>query len=155
MLGYAASVSVLLAWPHRQKVACCAYLAGFAAYLLHAVFAFHAFYEWSHAVAWLETRRQTELTTGLSSGDGLYLNYALGLVWMTDSLLWLTTGQPLHRRNYVAATGVHGFFLFMLVTGGIVFASGPVRWFTTMLLILILASAVFRYARQRSEGRRA
>jgi hypothetical protein len=140
MAGYAASLCFLLRGQHR--LALVAYADGLIAFIAHVILAFGVFYDWSHSIAWSETARQTEAMTGTASGHGLYLNYLFGVVWLIDACYWWRRGEPLHRRSSAGAVVLHGFFLFMIVNGGIVFATGAVRWFSGALLMAIVVCAV-------------
>lgn len=123
------------AW-RRQARGC--WTLGLLAYLIHVVAAFGYFYDWSHAKGLEETASQTRELTGLDSGSGLYLNYVFTLVWLTDAVHWWIAGLSSHaERHRIWHLLLHTFFLFMIVNGAIIFASGPVRWFTAVLLILL------------------
>ena len=151
MLGYVLSVVCLLL-QFRPGWAFGFYAAGLAAFVLHAVFAFAAFYDWSHTTAWLETRDQTYKSTGFDSGHGIYLNYALGVVGLLDTIRWQFTKEPLHLKSRWAGICLHCFFLFMIINGGIVFASGMVRWFTTLLLLGMVGALAFRLIQSRTRN---
>ena len=148
MLGYAASVTALWIPLVSPRWAFRCYIAGLGAFILHVIFAFDTYYDWSHTIAWLKTRDQTFEATGFNSGHGIYLNYALGIVWLTDAIRWKLTTHPLHQMNRGAAVCLHGFFLFMIINGGIAFASGAVRLFTALLLVVTLGAAASRMCQQ-------
>ena len=150
MGGYALNCSLLMAAMERTALA--AYLAGLVAFIAHVLLAFGVFYGWSHSIAYEETARQTEAVTGTASGAGLYLNYLFGLIWLLDAIVWVRRGTAIHRRNFLLALLLHGFFLFMIVNGGIVFAGGPVRWFTGALLAGLVSHALWRIAAKGSGG---
>ena len=147
MGGYAGCLCLLLGGSPRWALA--VYSAGLLAFLAHVVLAFGVFYDWSHSVAWDETAKQTKALTGRASGHGLYLNYLFGVVWLADAAWWRRRGTPLHRDHRGIAIGLHVFFLFMIVNGGVIFAAGPVRWFTALLLAGVAASAVLALLRFR------
>ena len=100
---------------------------GAALMLVHSLTAFAAFYEWSHQVALAATARQTEAVTGVASGWGLFVNYALLLVWIADAIWWWVSPSSYERRPASVAGFVHGFLVFMFVNGAIVFADGWMR----------------------------
>lgn len=118
---------------------------GAAAFLVHAVAAFHTVYSWSHEIAWQSTAEQTAELTGWRSGSGLYLNYLFGLLWLIEVCWWWAQPISYARRPRLVADGLELFFLFMILNGAVVFASGPVRWLglvatAVTLLALVLPS---------------
>jgi hypothetical protein len=120
---------------------------GAAAFVVHWLSAFHFEYRWSHEVALSETARLTaELSgrpslTGWRAGWGLYLNYLFGLLWCADAWWWWM--QPTtHARSVRRVLALHGFFLFMLVNGAVVFASGAVRWLGAGVSLMMLGMMV-------------
>lgn len=108
-------VAVILIWLRPHRYARMAWSIAFLLYLAHVVGAFEAFYDWSHAIAYLETARQTEALFGVSSGVGLYLNYMFTLVWSADCLWWWRHPDSYQSRSFVISAGVHGFLAFMFV----------------------------------------
>ena len=123
---------------HPGRIALAAWLFGATAFVLHTLFAFHFFYQWSHSVALAETARQTKELTGFDSGSGLYLNYAFGLIWLADAIWWLQVGDEYSRRPRWLTFSLHAFFWFMIVNGAIVFGTGPVRVFGIALVAAML-----------------
>ncbi|MCB9892248.1 MAG: hypothetical protein H6833_11410 [Planctomycetes bacterium] len=112
--------------------------AGATTYLLHAVLAFATFYEGSHTVAWRETARRTKDLTGFDSGAGLLLNELLLVVWWLDLVTWFRSGHIARRaRPRWKSTALHAVFLFLIMNGGIVFAQGPVQWFTLACVLAL------------------
>lgn len=107
-------------------------------FLAHTAMAFHFFYAWSHRVALAETARQTKELTGFDSGSGLYLNYAFGLLWLSDAVWWLRPGDGYLQRPRWIWVGMHGFFWFMIINGAIVFGRGPVRAYGLLLMVAML-----------------
>ncbi len=104
--------------------------AGAGLLWLHALLAFGAFYQWSFAIAYAETARQTAELTGWQSGAGLYANFLFGLAWTADAVyLWLKGWQRYGQRRPWITAVVHGYLGFIVFNGTVVFASGPVRWF--------------------------
>ncbi len=106
-----------------------AWTVGCAFFVLHVLCAFAYYHAWSHRAAYQETARQTGELTGFYWGGGLFLNYLFAMLWVIDALAWwrAPAGEPRWPRRWLAAW--HGFFVFMLFNGTVVFGSGPVRWF--------------------------
>jgi hypothetical protein len=107
-----------LAW----TVACAALLA-------HVAFAFHFYHAWSHDSAYRETARQTESVIGLNWGGGLFINYALVVGWILDTICWWVIGLEAYRsRLWPVAVAWRGFLIFIIFNATVVFKTGFVRW---------------------------
>ena len=135
--GYTVSTGIRLMRPvHGRVWARRFWTLGLVCFLMHVAAAFHYYYDWSHAVVLAETARQTRELTGRESGSGLYLNYLFTLVWLMDASFWWTVGLDRYasRRMWVEWL-VHGFFLFMIVNGAVVFVSGSARGLGIALLV--------------------
>ncbi len=112
---------------------------GLGAFVIHVLAAFHYYYAWSHAVGLRETARQTRELTGMNSGSGLYLNYVFLAVWVVDALYWWWVGDEGYaRRARWIPVSLHAFFVFMIVNGAVIFASGPVRWLGALMVLGLL-----------------
>ena len=125
-----------------------AWLIGCICYLAHVAFAFHFYHEWSHDLAFRHTARQTQAVVGWNWGGGLFINYLFTLVWSAD-VLWQWLAPLAHRsRSKGFELAIHGFFLFMIVNGTIVFGAGSIRWCGAAGLVALLAA--WRLSRRRS-----
>jgi hypothetical protein len=123
--------------------------AGCALFLLHLVTAFGFTYRWSHAVALQDTARRTAELTGFDSGFGLYLNYLFAALWIADALWWWAKPASYQARSRGGLLLVHGFFLFMIVNGAVVFVQGPLR-FLGGIVTAVGLWGVWRAARSAS-----
>lgn len=111
---------------------------GCAAFLAHVACAFHFHHQWSHAIAYTDTARQTEQFTGWNWGGGLYLNYLFALVWLGEILWsWANAGSYRQRPAWIVWWW-RGFFLFMMFNGAIVFARANMRWVGLMLCLALM-----------------
>ena len=95
---------------------------------IHVAMAFHGRHGWSHEAAYAATAVQSEAFTGLAAGWGLYLNYALVVLWLADALWWWAAPAAYARRSRTVARAIFAFFLFMMVNGAVVFAMSRMRW---------------------------
>jgi hypothetical protein len=102
--------AVLWMWRGRWERARWASTVGVVLYLAHVWCAFAFHYEWSHAVAYRETARQTKELFGVDWGGGLWLNYLFTAVWVGEVLWW----RP--RVRWWA----QGFLGFMILNGTVV-----------------------------------
>jgi hypothetical protein len=106
---------------------------GCAAFQAHFLCAFHFYHHWSHAAAYAETARRTAEFSGLHWGGGLYLNYAMALVWLVE-VFWAWANPISHQRRPAWMTWtVRGFFWFMIFNGAVVFVPSAARWIGLML----------------------
>jgi hypothetical protein len=153
LLGYGLTVvALLLGRPHLRSIARWCWSLGLLAYLGHVAAAFHYYYQWSHEIGIAETARQTRELTGHDSGGGLYLNYLFTVVWIADTAYWWVVGLSSYaRRPGWVDWIVHGFFVFMIVNGAVVFGQGPVRWLGAGILLLPLCLGVY-VKRRKSRG---
>jgi len=124
-----------------------AWTLGVLALLAHTAVAFHLRHDWSHGAAQAETARQTRAVTGLDWGGGLFVNYALLLVWATDAVWWWLSPVAFGRRSPAIDLAVRGFLLFMFVNGAIVFVPGPMRVLGALAVSVVLAAWYRRTAR--------
>jgi len=111
---------------------------GCAAFLAHVAAAFHYYHQWSHAVAYADTVRQTAEFSGWNWGGGLYINYVFALVWLGETVWsWVSPTSYLHRTNWITWI-VRGFFLFMMFNGAVVFVRSGMKWFGLILCLALL-----------------
>jgi hypothetical protein len=96
---------------------------GLAALLAHLACAFHFAHGWSHTRALAATAAQTAEVTGIGTGVGLYLNYALAVVWLAD-VAWQRLAKRSHenRPAWMGAV-LHSFMAFMWFNATVVFGS--------------------------------
>jgi len=119
-------------------------------FLGHVAAAFHFFYDWSHAVAYADTARQSRAFSGLNSGGGLYLNYLFALVWVSDVVWWRIASDRSASPPAFWTWTVRLFFLFMIFNGAFVFVRGNVRWFGFLLCLILLVGWWFRVQVKRN-----
>ena len=72
---------------------------GVAAFIGHVACAFHFHHQWSHAVAYGDTARQTAEFTGWNWGGGLYLNYLFAVVWLISGSSFSANARPIRLLN--------------------------------------------------------
>jgi hypothetical protein len=101
-----------------------AWRAGAVACAAHLCVAFHLGHGWSHAAAWEHTRE----TGGF--GDGIFVNYALVVVWLADAVWPARAGL----RWWL----VRGFVAFVMVNAAVVFGS----WLARAVFVLVLGIGV-------------
>jgi hypothetical protein len=111
---------------------------------VHVGCAFHFYHGWSHAAAVEDTARQTREAVGVDFGGGVYFNYATLLVWTADAAWWWVRPRSYLARGIGWEIAVHAFLLFIIVNAAAVFAAGPLRWITIMLVAALVALGATR-----------
>jgi hypothetical protein len=99
----------------------------------HVACAFHVYHQWSHALAYKETARQTAEVVGIDWGGGLYINYALMACWVADVVWWWQGHEAYRRRPRVLVAFWQGFLLFMFFNAAVVFRTGVLRYVALFL----------------------
>ena len=127
-----------------------AWTTGCAALIAHFICAFHFFHHWSHQSAYIDTARQTAEVMSINWGGGLFINYAVAILWITDVTWWWLAGLSSYRRRPWWITLLwHGFLLFIIFNATVVFKDGLTRWIG-LLVCLTLGLSWGLSSRQRS-----
>ena len=114
----------------------------------HFISAYQFYHHWSHESAYVDTARQTDEVIGLNWGGGLFINYALLIIWTIDVSWWWLRGLNSYRaRPWPLVAAWHGFLIFILFNAMVVFKNGPTRW-VGLIIFLILFISWARIARQ-------
>jgi hypothetical protein len=114
------------------------------AYLIHVALAFHFVHGWSHAHAFEHTRRASGV------GEGLYVSHLFTLVWSLDVAWWWAAPLGHQQRPRWIWGALHGFMLFMVFNGAVVFATGGMRWAGVILFELLARQAVLTLGSRRA-----
>lgn len=117
-----------------QRVARWLWTAGCGIFLLHVVAAFHFQHGWSHVAAFEHVRQRTLHDTGWDSGIGLYVNYAFGLLWLADTLLWWRRIDWSEKRSSYWTVQIVFAFLLSQATA----AFGPSFWMPIWMAVVLL-----------------
>lgn len=124
----------------------CARLAwtiGCAALIAHFVCAFNFYHAWSHESAYVDTARQTAEVFKINWGGGLFINYAVALVWIIDVTWWWVSGLNAYRRRSLLVTMIwHGFLIFIIFNATVVFKDGMTRWVGVLVCLSLCLSWV-------------
>jgi hypothetical protein len=139
---YVLSLSLRLLGRGRPSLATWARLAwtaGYLAFLVHVICAFHFYHHWSHAAAYESTARQTEDVVGQPWGAGLYANYAFALVWGADVLWWWLGQERYRERPRWLEWAVQAFLGFIAFNATVVFGVGVIRWLGVLACVVLVA----------------
>ena len=127
-----------------------AFTAAVTALIAHYVSAFHFFHGWSHRAAYVETARQTAEVFRVNWGGGIFINYALLMLWIADVGWWWLAGlDSYRRRSWLLLLGWHGFLIFIIFNATVVFKDGIQRWIGLLICSLLCVSWIV-LIRQRS-----
>ncbi len=134
LIAYAVASTTLIISrsPHSHKSlatawARYAWTVGCLALWAHWLAAFQAYYGWSHTEAVRQTAARTQALLGVAVGQGIWMNYALAVVWLADSAWWWLVGDARYEDRKRITCALHAFFVFMIINGAILFVSGPAR----------------------------
>ena len=127
-----------------------AWTIGCAALVAHFISAFNFYHSWSHQSAYVDTARQTAEVFAINWGGGLFINYAVAILWTADVVWWWIAGVNSYRRRpwWLTLTW-HGFLIFIIFNAMVVFKNGLTRWFGLVICLTLCLSWVF-INRQRS-----
>ena len=129
-----------------------AWTIGCAALVAHFICAFNFYHAWSHESAYVETARQTAEVFRINWGGGLFINYALALLWITDVAWWWVAGLSSYRRRPRWLTLLwHSFLIFIIFNATVVFKDGFTRWIGLLVSLTLILSWV-SINRQRSHA---
>jgi hypothetical protein len=127
-----------------------AWTIGCLALLAHYICAFQFFHAWSHASVYADTARQTAEVFGINWGGGVFINYALAILWIGDVASWWFAGLGSYRRRpWTLILIWHGFLVFIIFNATVVFADGLTRWVGILLTVSLCLSWMV-ITRQRS-----
>ncbi len=91
-------------------------------FLVHLAMAFHFFDHWSHAAAFARTRQVS------GTGEGLYFSYTFTALWLADAAYWWLAPRHYADRATWIGRGLHGFMLFIIFNGMVIFETGAIRY---------------------------
>ena len=126
LLYWAVAAVLMLIAHHGSRLA---WMLASIAYLIHVGLAFEHAHHWSHAAAFEHVKQVGGF------GEGIFVNYFFTLLWAVDAAWWWIDRNSYEKRPRWIGWSIHGFMIFMIVNGTIVFESGPIRWIAVLILI--------------------
>jgi hypothetical protein len=134
----------------RDRGARLAWTIACAALLAHYICAFQFFHAWSHTSAYIDTARQTGEVFSINWGGGVFINYALAILWTGDIAWWWSAGLSSYRRRPWLLTLIwHSFLIFIIFNATVVFKVGLTRWIGILVTLGLCLSWIVS-TRQRS-----
>ncbi len=134
LAGYALGATYLLPSRGRRW----AWTVGCLCLVVHVIFAFNYYHDWSQASAYADTARQTAEVAGISWGGGLYINYVLIVAWIMDVVWWWVWPDGYRNRPRLLNIIWQGFLIFIIFNATVVFKTGALRWIGLSLCTGIL-----------------
>ncbi len=130
LIGYlgGAAYAIARGGPRWERAARAAWTAGCLLLFVHVGLALQIAHGWSQASVYAETARQTNEVFGVNWGGGMYINYALMLVWLAEVVWWWAAPAVYRRRPRWLVVVWQGFLLFIVFNATVVFVAGPLRW---------------------------
>ncbi|HEY0728833.1 MAG TPA: hypothetical protein VGD38_12230 [Pyrinomonadaceae bacterium] len=120
-----------------------AWTIGCAALIVHFICAFNFYHAWSHESAYVDTARQTAEVMRVNWGGGLFINYAVALLWIADVSWWWMAGIGSYRRRPWLLTLIwHSFLIFIIFNATVVFKDGLTRWVGLLVCVSLVLSWV-------------
>lgn len=113
-------------------------------YLVHVACAFQVVHHWSHAEAFEHVRKESGV------GEGIFVSYLFTAVWIADVLFWWLAPASYAMRSLWIDRLLHGFLLFIVFNGTVVYEDGPIRWISAGAFAVLAV-----LWRQRVRGRRS
>lgn len=101
-------------------------------FLIHLAMAFHYFHHWSHANAFEHTRQVSGV------GEGVFVSYLFTLLWAADVAAWWLAPNRYATRSAWIDRGLHGFMLFVVFNGTVVYESGAIRWASSLGFVTLI-----------------
>ena len=127
-----------------------AWTIGCAALVAHFICAFNFYHAWSHESAYIDTARQTAAVFAINWGGGLFINYAVAILWITDVAWWWFAGLSSYRQRPWLLTLIwHSFLIFIIFNATVVFEDGLARWIGLLVCLTMCLSWMVMH-RQRS-----
>jgi hypothetical protein len=116
---------------------------GWLVYIVHVALAFHFVHHWSHAEAFDHVRKESGF------GPGIFVSYLFTAAWTADVALWWLAPERYSARSKWIDRLLHGFMLFIVFNGTVVYETGPVRWagiagFSVLGLLMLSRRATAR-----------
>ena len=140
------SFAVLRKKPYVDSITRLAWTVAVLALSAHYIFAFQFYHAWSHDAAYIETARQTAEVFHVNWGGGLFINYALLVLWMTDvGWWWLRELNSYRRRPWLLILFWHGFLIFIIFNATVVFKDGKLRWVGLLICVSLVVSWLVTY----------
>jgi hypothetical protein len=121
-----------------------------ASLFIHYIFAFQFYHSWSHTSAYLDTARQTNEVFSINWGGGVFVNYALMLLWIVDVSWWWLGGLDSYRqRSWMLVITWHAFLIFIIFNATVVFGSGIERWVGVVICLALCLSWILTAIKKR------
>jgi hypothetical protein len=128
-----------------RRIARWLWTCGCAVYVAHVAAAFHWVHQWSHAAAYEHVLARTNEMTGFASGIGLYVNYAFGILWLADTVIWWL--DPKWPDRIAPYYFVQAIFAFLIIQATAVF--GPSFWRPITVAVIVLLIVLRGFATKR------
>jgi hypothetical protein len=127
---YAAAAWLMLGlrpadWPAatpRGAFARWCWTLAWAAYVVHLWVAFQIYHHGSHAEAVAHTQERAGF------GPGIYVSHLFTLLWTADIALWWWRPATYAARPSWNDRALHGFMVFVVFAGMVIYEEGPIRW---------------------------
>lgn len=117
---------------------------GILCFVVHLAAAFQFFHFWSHEHAYQVTRDVSGV------GEGIYALYFFIGAWLIDAAWWWAAPQSYAARSRIVDRTLHGFMLFIVFNGMIVYERGFIRWAGIVMFTALAGSWLLSRPLRRS-----
>ncbi len=114
-------------------------------YVAHVLCAFHEVHDWSHSAAVEHTAEQSQKVTGIRFGQGIWFNHLFTALVAIETVWWWAFPIQYQSRSRWANFIIFGYLSFIAFNGAVIFAPPIVRWIAVVLIMILFASALFRF----------
>jgi hypothetical protein len=117
---------------------------GCVVFLVHLWMAFHYYHHWS----WRHALEHTRRVAGV--GEGIYVSYMFTWLWIADAAWWWARPASYAQRSAWIGRALHGFMLFIVFNGTVIYETGPIRYAGLGGLLILVAEGLNSFRERRS-----
>ena len=130
---------------HRYSGARLIWSLACAAYLIHVATAFEYAHHWSHAAAFQHVKDSSGV------GEGIFVSYFFTALWTFDACWRWLSRCSYEARPCWLGWAIHGFMVFIIVNGTVIYEDGVIRWVSAV----VLTSLTILLVRSRQQANQA
>ncbi len=123
----------------RPQIAKAVWAIGAVVLFAHILWTLLAVHHGRLHEAFEHTADQTERVIGVRIGAGLYVNFAMLLIWAGDAIAWVTVPSWNQIRQKLVIS-LHAVFAFLFFNATVVFGTTPARWLGIVAIAIIVGA---------------
>ena len=130
---------ILEIWRTPRATVRAVWSVGAVALLAHILWTLTAVHHGSLREAYEHTADQTERVMGVRIGEGLYVNFAMLLIWVGDAVAWFAIPSWNRTRRKIVFP-LNAVFAFLFFNATIVFGTPSARWLGLAAITLVVGA---------------